>query len=384
MLKYMGSKRVMLANGLGKILAREVSTAKRFIDLFSGSAAVATHVACGFDVPVFAYDLQQYSRILADAILTREGRLDWKGRWLDWIDRAESRRCCPREELWAKSRAAVMRARAWSADQLSQPITAAYGGHYFSPTQSTWIDALRKSLPRTEPENTVCLAALIAAASRCAASPGHTAQPFQPTKSALPFIAKAWTYDVREMTKIALEGLAQRFARKAGYASVADANSAALDVQEGDLVFVDPPYSSVQYSRFYHVLETIAAGSCGPVHGAGRYPCPKRRPNSRYSLVTESPDALEELLSTIASLGGRAILTFPDHECSNGLSGDTVKEFAREHFIVRAGQLDTNFSSLGGRSGAKHAVADRSARHAAQELMLVLEPRWSSSRRPGD
>jgi len=191
----------------------------------------------------------------------------------------------------------------------------------------------------------------------------------------LPFIAKAWAYDVVELTRVALERIALRFSRRSGHASVADANSAALKIRDGDLVFVDPPYSEVQYSRFYHVLETIAAGSCGPVTGAGRYPDPKIRPTSRYSLVTESSDALEELLSTIASQGGRAILTFPDHECSNGLSGETVEEIANEHFLIRKGRLDTNFSTLGGRSGDKDIVADRSARYATEELMLVLEPR---------
>ncbi|MCB9133375.1 MAG: DNA adenine methylase [Anaerolineales bacterium] len=32
----------------------------------------------------------------------------------------------------------------------------------------------------------------------------------------------------------------------------------AATLNNNDLVFVDPPYSSVQYSRFYHVLETVA------------------------------------------------------------------------------------------------------------------------------
>jgi adenine-specific DNA methylase len=156
---------------------------------------------------------------------------------------------------------------------------------------------------------------------------------------------------------------------------IADANRAATTVRNGDLVFVDPPYSQAQYSRFYHVLETIAVGHCGPVSGAGRYPLAELRPHSRYSLVSESPDVLEELLGTIASRGARVILTFPNHECSNGLSGETVREIANDHFFVKAGQLDSNFSTLGGRSGQHKVVADRSARHATEELMLLLEPR---------
>ena len=66
------------------------------------------------------------------------------------------------------------------------PITKAYGGHYFSPLQAIHIDALLTTLPITN-KNTL-LASLIHAASECAASPGHTAQPFQPTKTAKKYL----------------------------------------------------------------------------------------------------------------------------------------------------------------------------------------------------
>ncbi len=51
-MKYMGSKRSMLLNGLGELLTEESKDAKRFIDLFSGSGAVATFVAKRFPIEV--------------------------------------------------------------------------------------------------------------------------------------------------------------------------------------------------------------------------------------------------------------------------------------------------------------------------------------------
>ena len=54
------------------------------------------------------------------------------------------------------------------------------------------------------------------------------------------------------------KSLASIHAKQIGASKVADANKAAHQVREGDLVFLDPPYSGVHYSRFYHVLETIA------------------------------------------------------------------------------------------------------------------------------
>lgn len=56
-MKYMGSKRAMLENGLGELLGQEIQTANRFVDLFTGSAAVAAHVGCRFHLPVLAFDL---------------------------------------------------------------------------------------------------------------------------------------------------------------------------------------------------------------------------------------------------------------------------------------------------------------------------------------
>ena len=65
----------MLGNGLGTIIARELKGKSRFVDLFTGSAAVATHVATRFAVPVAAYDLQSFSVVLAGAVFRIVTRL---------------------------------------------------------------------------------------------------------------------------------------------------------------------------------------------------------------------------------------------------------------------------------------------------------------------
>ena len=93
-----------------------------------------------------------------------------------------------------------------------------------------------------------------------------------------------------------------------------------------DLVIVDPPYSSVQYSRFYHVLETIARGTCGPVSGQGRYPAINERPQSSWSNKGTSQFALKMLLEKLSVTGCTVIFTFPSSETSNGLSGNAIIE----------------------------------------------------------
>jgi len=376
-MKYMGSKRTMLGNGLGELLDTEMPAAKRFADLFTGSAAVAIHVACRHDLPVLAFDLQNYSSVLAGAIIKRKEFLPPECLFKDWQQRAKA--LINDLKIPESSRISikcVTECRKWCADQDSLPITVAYGGHYFSPEQAVWIDALRASLPESDPERTVALAALIQAASQCAAAPGHTAQPFQPTKTAKKFLLEAWNRDVVAKTRAVFELLAKQAAKQVGSTKVSDAEEAAHGLKEGDLAFIDPPYSGVQYSRFYHVLETISNGSCGDVSGIGRYPDTQLRPKSKFSLISESEVALDSLLKTVSSRGAKAILTFPDHECSNGLSGEIVREVASKHFTVGGGKVDSQFSTLGGTSDKKRkSEAARAARQHAKELVLVLVPK---------
>lgn len=372
-MKYMGSKRAMLKNGLGELLGHEIKTATRFVDLFSGSGAVAWFAAVNYPIGVLAFDLQDYGAVLANAVIARTKTLNGELMWVSWVNAAQKLVSTSKPPTHQKlTQNLVKELREWCADQKSWTVTKAYGAHYFSPIQAIWLDALRSTLPKDPTERAVALAALIEAASKCAAAPGHTAQPFQPTRSAKPFLQEAWDRDVLSRTKSALVSLTALCAKRTGSAKVKDANDAAKDLKNGDLVFVDPPYSAVHYSRFYHVLETIARGKCGEVSGVGRYPTPRDRPRSKYSVGTESVDALEELLETLASRKTRVILTFPDHECSNGLSGNKARKIAKKYFSVKEQIVQSRFSTLGGNGSGKSTDEGRAARHNAKELILTL------------
>ena len=369
----------MLKNGLGTLLSSESETCSRFVDLFAGSGAVATYVAAKREVPCLAYDIQSFSTVLSGAVLARATTLDSEVVWKDWLSRAKEAlggvisSTPKRAKQFTK--AYVDECRSWSAARRIRPITHAYGGHYFSPEQSLWIDALRATVPEEPSQRLASLSALIQAASQCAASPGHTAQPFQPTCSAKKFIEDAWKRSIPERTKAILTLIGKQYALSVGSATVMDANEAAKGLNANDLVFIDPPYSGVHYSRFYHVLETIARGFCSEVSGVGRYPAPTERPTSKYSIGSQAPAALDQLLKKIAEIGAKAILTFPSHECSNGLSGKLVKETARQYFQVKEKIVKSKFSTLGGSGKTSKTGNTRSARQPARELILLLSPR---------
>ena len=50
-----------------------------------------------------------------------------------------------------------------------------------------------------------------------------------------------------------------------------DANLLVKKVQ-ADVVYIDPPYNSRQYSRFYHILETLTKWDCPKLYGVALKP----------------------------------------------------------------------------------------------------------------
>ncbi|RZI39846.1 hypothetical protein EGT07_26715 [Herbaspirillum sp. HC18] len=381
-MKYMGSKRSMLGNGLGELLLAAVPQKNRFIDLFCGSGAVATHVAVNFPIETFAFDLQQYAVTLAGSSIGKTTSLRSVDLWRRWLDRAnvwlEQTRVLERardistgvlEKPYKETVASIEYARRFCAELSSDLAFAkAYGGYYFSPLQALMIDALRCTVPDGA-SRTSAIAALIRAASRCSASPGHTAQPFSLTETALPHLIDAWRRDFVEHTKSAFADACQTHALVTGAANVADAVDATELLQETDIVFIDPPYSEVQYSRFYHVLESIAIGRVGEVSGTGRYPPLVHRPQSRFCRVSQSIEEFDRLMLSVAAFGAEAIVTFPADQASNGLSGEVVEAISDQYFRIERRKISSSFSTLGGNTRS------RAARKQATELLLHLTPR---------
>jgi adenine-specific DNA-methyltransferase len=377
-MKYMGSKRSMLQNGLGTLIVEQAQHFARIVDPFCGAGSVAWFAAEKTDRKVLAFDLQEYAVVLAEAVIGRIAPIDPTGLVAAWL--GEARRCAEDSSLLQRAiilddsigevEGLVRQARALCQEPgMIGPIWNAYGGHYFSPSQALELDCLLASLPGPSPDRTACLAATICAASACAASPGHTAQPFQPTATAGRFLLEAWKRDPFAAAENALRDICSRHAHVIGHASVGNALEVIPTLTSDDLVIVDPPYSSVQYSRFYHVLETVARGHCSPVEGTGRYPIPEERPKSEFTYRSQSAAALETLLAGLAAVGATVIFTFPRETCTNGLSGRLVLRTGRTWYDIEENNVLGKFSTLGGNN--RH----RDARKSSDELILLMRPR---------
>ena len=373
----MGSKRVMLQNGLGSLILEESKKAKQIVDLFCGAGSVVGFASRETSLPVLAIDLQHYSIVLAKSILRRVSSISSEDIGRIWLTRVDKDRSA--SLLWKKAQKLSLKIDMRSVRRYVEtcrdlceeeseigPIWNAYGGYYFSPEQALTFDYLLRYLPNDNVEKMVCQAAMIITATRCVASPGHTAQPFQPTPTAKKYIIESWKRDPLEVCKKVLKVVCAQYAKTLGDAYVADAVSEASKLKSTDLVLVDPPYSGVQYSRFYHVLETLARGSCGSVSGAGRYPSIEERPQSDFSNVGQSKEALIKLLSNLSRSGATVIFTFPEGVCSNGLSGEMIFKEAMQHFTIDKKIIRGKFSTLGGNK------EKRASRKDSSELILLM------------
>ena len=74
------------------------------------------------------------------------------------------------------------------------------------------------------------------------------------------------------------------------------------NAQDGDLIFIDPPYSGVHYSRFYHVLETIIKWDKPQLNGVAMKP--KEENMSNYCRST----ALKSFEDLIQKINGKYIV----------------------------------------------------------------------------
>ncbi len=392
-MKYMGSKRFMLNNGLGKLIREQLPHANRVVDPFCGAGSIVYFVAQNSDKQIIAGDLQKYAVVLANAVIGRTKEIntdDLEARWLN-----STKQKLERSKLYSKSveldKTYSKKIKTWVKEsrQLCEirstigPVWSAYGGYYFSPKQALTFDYLINNLPKDSKSKNLCLAAAIISAARCAASPGHTAQPFQPTTTAKKFIKVAWEMDVIKSCKNALNEIAPIHSKVKGRAIVSNAKKLASTLEKGDLVIIDPPYSGVQYSRFYHVLENIARGKCGQVSGVGRYPSLMERPQSAFSSCGQSLKALEELMSELSKKEATVIFTFPKGVCSNGLSGDKIIETAKKWFDIDGGSrihehdvIVGKFSTLGGNNKLKlKNNRIKRSRIKSKELLLLLKPK---------
>ena len=229
-----------------------------------------------------------------------------------------------------------------------------FGGKYFSNNDAKLIGKIREDIKRlkrvlSDREYYILLASLVYSMDRVANTVGH-----YDAYRKINNIKDRFVYDLISPEKPSDKFCIYRM----------DANELVRKVK-ADIAFIDPPYNSRQYSRFYHVLENVVQWKKPQLEGTALKPkaenmseyCKSRAPevfadlikniNAKYIIVTynntynskssssKNKITLEEIKKILSSKGQTAIYE-KKHQCFNAgkTEFDDHKEFV---FITKVG-----------------------------------------------
>jgi len=388
---YMGTKR-QLAGHVAEIAS--LSPPGPLLDVFSGMCAVASAVAPKRQI--WTNDLQHFARAVSQAHFCSRSappsRLDAAalvmGTYSQHI-RAHSAIASGRlasEESALKNGDCSALNQTYDEWQDSAPLPRrelssgvdavlfrdTFAGAYFGLSQSIEIDAIRRGLDDAFAEERLdtdqhrwLLLALCVALSKCSTSTGHFAQPLTAKTPSIRRFAKQRSRSIRDEWLGAVELLkpvgGRRWrGRNRAYLGEAVETLKCLqnETSHPAVVYADPPYTDDQYSRFYHVYDTLIRYDYPESFGRGRY-----RPDravSTFSLSSKVTQSLGELIESSANIGADLIISYP----TNGLmanSRDLIPALIRDHFgnEPTVYEIAHQHSTMGASKGVgKHNVTE--------------------------
>ncbi|WP_428248398.1 DNA adenine methylase [Ferrovibrio sp.] len=396
---YMGTKR-QLADQVADVIA--LSADGPLLDLFAGMCAVGSAVAP--DRNVWCNDVQWFASTVARSFFTSDGRPLDRETCEELLEEPfeENRdaliqrfRAHLNRENEALTAASVQRFRASDAampncgtslyfDKERRRLTTnkcefpyrlfsiTYAGGYFGLQQAIDIDSIRyaidtrlKTRQITTEQHRWLLIGLCQAASKVANTTGHFAQYLKVKSTNIRRLARQrersiygeWLACIEEM-----KPLGTKRWRQGNEVTKSDAVKLLKEMakKEGKLpavIYADPPYTDDQYSRYYHLYETLILYDYPESKGMGRY-----RPDRFVSLFSSKQSVEKEmklLVEGVAHLGSDIVISYP----GNGLLSDTkntlrqlIKSSYNHCNII---EIDHRHSSLGASKGVqKHSVTE--------------------------
>jgi 16S rRNA G966 N2-methylase RsmD len=144
------------------------------------------------------------------------------------------------------------------------------------------------------------------------------------------------------------------------------------------VVYMDPPYTSDNYSRFYHLLEVVCDYDYPPLDlrggeaTKGRYPSRERRHQSAFCRRSSVERELEDLLAASARTGAAVVLSYSLE------SGLLLRKYREDDGLSDEAALE-RFCGLARTSFDAVELRERALRHSGQgdsnrvvtELLLV-------------
>jgi adenine-specific DNA-methyltransferase len=291
MIKYIGSKRVLLAHilrAIESIAPRGATVA----DLFSGTARVG-HALKAAGYPVISNDHNAYAHALATCYVQadRERWQETARRVLADLARLPGRPGYFTETFCIKSR-------------------------FFHPKNGERVDAIREAIARmaVEPElEAILLVSLMEAADRVDSTAGLQMA-----------YMKSWAPRAFNDLELRLPALLPRPSAGPCRALCGDAEEIA-PIIEADVAYLDPPYNQHSYLNNYHIWESLIRWDKPKVYGIA---CKRLDCRSRKSAFNSRRSILPALERTITGLRCRTLVLSFNNE--GYIDRTTIEKMLRE------------------------------------------------------
>lgn len=402
---YLGSKLRVLAQ-IDDIMLNIASDGDHIVDLFSGSGTVSNFLSNRYSVT--ANDIQEYSRVINNALLcSRTSILEAEGFLASCANshfqelsekcitplinleksaikdsfNGDNRLLCdviesgsimtgnvandsPLYEVLQSVKHKLDNTQAIKSNHFI--ATKYFGGVYFSYKQAVDIDliAYEISLLKNSPKD-VFMAALLSTVSEVVNSVGkHFAQPIRPKYKdgrAKNNLAKSISKD-REIDvmstykKFLFRYVKSRMKKYQNNATKQDFSDCLKESKNVKVVYADPPYTRDHYSRFYHVLETLALQdspniSTTKINGEVKYSrgiYREDRHQSPFCIRSKAPKAFEDLFSITRKAGASLVLSYSPFSSESKshprvMDIDTINSLGKKYFsnidCISAGEL---------------------------------------------
>jgi adenine-specific DNA-methyltransferase len=331
-IKYMGSKAAILPF-ISTELAKVHAEGRPLVDLFAGACSISG--GFGHVSKIISNDIQEYSAVIASTYLKRADKIA-KFNILDLAKPIVQRNLCLLPDGLSYSSEATLtefnktekRNRSLldvAFGHSHHLFTRIYSGTWWSAEQCVWIDAIREVLDELLASRLIekadfnfGLTCLMHAMAYTSQGTGHYAQ-YRDAKT---------TVGMADISKYRRASVPLIFQRKFRLlldwhlASVVDLDHelVALDYRNclaglsASVVYADPPYAFVHYSRFYHAMETIVKYDYPEIQHKGgeivkgRYRM--ERHQSPFCIKTQVGGAFESLFDGVKASGSDLLLSY--------------------------------------------------------------------------
>lgn len=402
-MKYMGSKRELLPDIKAEV-SKMIPVGSTVLDLFAGTASVGAYLRKDYNI--VSNDIQEYSKVLANALICSSGkRLKIKysevqptllaafnenkielskmlkktiTRSNEFVEMSQSEWTevkrkeyleffeefpCPENEFKTTNKELTKLKKEYflrNSDHKIFPYlqtSLLFSETYFSLEQAIDIDSLRYAIDKVftdEISSSLALAALMYAHSYCSSGTGHFAmfRDIKTIKSAQD-VFKYRPKNVMELFEMKMLEVLEYTTDFNGNNHEAwnlDFKDALSDenLKDIDLLYADPPYSFVHYSRFYHATESLIKYDYNIPEHKGRYRtdrhqspfCQKQNVEEAFKLMIDS--CYKNQVSILISYADTGMINF-----------DTIKKLIQDcGYKFESREISYDHSTMG-RAGHK-------------------------------